>query len=104
MELDGKQINHPICLKPYNICFRLKKYIYKKKDMSVLAISFDYFPTYFIIALRLIKGKNSLYMVKIILHFKRAFMKILCFVKRILIHVISLVKQFLHPFFSFLLF
>lgn len=67
--------------------------------MSDLAISFDYFPTYFIIALRLIKGKNSLYMVKIILHFKRAFMKILCFVKRILIHVISLVKQFLHPFF-----
>lgn len=41
--------------------------------MSVLAISFDYFPTYFIIALCLIKGKNSLYMVKIILHFKRAF-------------------------------
>lgn len=41
--------------------------------MSVLAISFDYFPTYFIIAFRLIKGKNSLYMVKIILHFKRAF-------------------------------
>lgn len=69
--------------------------------MSVVAISFDYFPTYFIIALRLIKGKNSLYMVKIILHFKRAFMKILCFVKRILIHVISLVKQFLHPFFFF---
>lgn len=41
--------------------------------MSVLAISFDYFPTYFIIALCLIKGQNSLYMVKIILHFKRAF-------------------------------
>lgn len=59
--------------------------------MSVLAISFDYFPTYFIIALCLIKGKNSLYMVKIILHFKRAFYENTLFCQKILIHVITLV-------------
>lgn len=69
--------------------------------MSVLAISFDYFPTYFIIALRLIKGKNSLYIMKIILHFKRAFYENTLFCQKNSDSRHNSCKKFLHPIFFF---